>query len=76
MDVYDQVYERLGGSVQGDNFDELKPNHKRWSMYWFYSVNILGVTGKRHQKLPNCLVKYIRDLYPNPVGTTFTGFSD
>ena len=76
VDVYDQVYERLGGSVQGDNFDELKPNHKRWSMYWFYSVNILGVTGKRRQKLPNCLVKYIRDLYPNPVGTTFTGFSE
>ena len=73
-DVYDQVYHRLSGSVKGDHFDELKPNHKRWAMYWYYSVNILGVTGKQRKKLPNCFVKYIRNRYPDPVGQTYTGF--
>ena len=75
-DVYDQVHDRLGGSVAGDNFEELKPNHKRWSMYWYYSVNILGVTGKQRKKLPNCLVQFVRMLYPDPVGVTYTGFID
>ena len=73
-DVYDQVHERLAGSVKGDHFDELKPNHKRWSLYWYYSVNILGVTGKQRKKLPNCFVQYVRNRYPDPVGQTYTGF--
>ena len=72
--IYDQVHQRLSGSVKGDHFDELKANHKRWSLYWYYSVNILGVTGKQRRKLPNCFVQFVRNRYPDPVGQTYTGF--
>ena len=75
-DIYDQVSDRLSGNVAGECFDELAPNHKRWSIYWYYSVNVLGVTGTKRKKLPSCFVQYVRQFYPDPVGACYTGFKE
>ena len=75
-DVYEQVSDRLSGNVEGDCFHDLLPRHKRWAMYWYYSVNILGVTGKKRKKLPTCFVQYVRNYYPDPVGECYTGFKE
>lgn len=77
-DVYEQVYDWLGGNVDGSCFDELSPNHKRWALYWYYSVNVFGTTGKKgcRKKLPDCFVSYVRSYYPDPVGHCFTGYKE
>ena len=72
-DVYEQVSERLQGNVDGEDFESLAPNHKRWSMYYWYSVNIFCNTAGRSE-LPKCFVAYVRSMYPDPVGEAYTGF--
>lgn len=73
-DVYDQVHENLDGQVDGESFDDLAPNHKRWSLYWYYSVNVFGYGGRKRSRLPSCFVQYVRTIYPDPTGVTYTGF--
>jgi hypothetical protein len=72
-DVFQQVVDRLGEeNVSATKWDELSQNHKRWALYWFYSVNIFCHKGRK--KLPMCFVKHVRGLYPDPVGSAYTGF--
>ena len=75
-DVYDQVFHRLGGNVEGESFDDLKQNHKRWAMHWYYAVNVFGFHGKKRERkqLPTCFVQCVRNYYPDPVGVCYTGF--
>ncbi|KAL3777304.1 hypothetical protein HJC23_008906 [Cyclotella cryptica] len=38
---------------------------KRCMIYWWYATNIYSICGKnKRRQLPNCLVKAIRDAYP------------
>lgn len=64
---------RLLGRVKTWNFGLLLPNHKRWCLYWYYAVNIYRVKGSA-TPLPDCLVEYIRFIYPNFGETPFCGF--
>ena len=77
MELYEQVKERLG-EVESDSFDDLSARHKRWCVYWFYSVNVLFGNNKKkiRRKLPDCFVEYVRGYYPEPAGETYTGFKE
>jgi hypothetical protein len=55
-------------------FDGFLPSHKRLALYWYYSINILKVRGNYRRPLPPCFVQTVRDLYPEPAGTTYTGY--
>jgi hypothetical protein len=73
-DLYSQVAERVGtDNLNGSEFDGFSPNHKRWSLYWFYAVNIF-MTGSKRRPLPPCFVSAVRDLYPDPAGVCYTGY--
>jgi hypothetical protein len=40
QDIYDQVVEMIGtDNICSSEFDGFLPNHKHWSLYWYYSVN-------------------------------------
>jgi hypothetical protein len=74
-DLYAQVVERVGTeNIDATEFDLFKPNHKRWSLYWFYSVNVFNHRGSRRYPLPPCFVKAVRDAFPDPPGVCYTGF--
>jgi hypothetical protein len=73
-DLYSQVAERVGtDNLAGTEFDSFTPNHKRWSLYWFYSVNIF-MTGSKRRPLPPCFVCKVREMYPDPAGVAYTGY--
>jgi hypothetical protein len=75
QDIYDQVVERIGtDNICSPEFDGFLPSHKRWALYWYYSINILNVRGHYRRPLPPCFVQTVRDLYPEPAGTTYTGY--
>jgi hypothetical protein len=74
IDLYEQVATRVGtDNLGGWDFDSFSPNHKRWSMYWFYSVNIF-MHGSTRRPLPPCFVQAVREQYPDPPGVFFTGY--
>ena len=73
-DIFDQVEERLGDSVTAESFEEFSPRHKRWSIYWYYAVNVFGYMGSKRNELPSCFVAKVRESYPNPVGVTYSGY--
>jgi hypothetical protein len=63
QDIYDQVVERIStDNICSPEFDGFLPNHKRWALYWYYSINILNARGKARRPLPPCFVKAVRDL--------------
>ena len=64
---------RLLGRVKTWNFGLLLPNHKRWCLHWYYAVNVYRVKGSA-TPLPDCLVEYVRFIYPNHGETPFCGF--
>ena len=72
-DLVNDRFERMGEPSAG-SFDEMQPNHKRWCLYWFYSVNIFNHKGNKRQKLPNCFVERVRAMYPDAIGSCYTGF--
>jgi hypothetical protein len=75
QDIYDQVVERIGtDNICSSEFDGFLPNHKRWSLYWYYSINVLNHRGKLRRPLPPCFVQAVRDLYPEPSGVCYTGY--
>lgn len=50
-------------------------NEKRCMIYWWYATNIYSICGKKKRRqLPNCLVKAVRDAYPEESGV-YEGFS-
>jgi hypothetical protein len=71
-DIYDQVFEKLNGQVDGDSFSDLAPTHQRWCMYWHYSINFFHFGGSEAQALPLCFVSAVRAAYPDPKGE-YTG---
>jgi hypothetical protein len=74
LDIYDQVAERIGtDNICSLEFDGFQPSHKRWSMYWYFAINILNARGKARWPLPPCFVKAVRDLYPEPGDILYTG---
>lgn len=73
-DVFDQVSNCLGGNVDGHCWESLAPNHKRWSLYWFYSVNVFGQS--KRKQLPKCFVQYVRHMYPDAVGNAYVGYKE
>lgn len=74
-DLCEQVHDRLGGRISGATFDEFIPSHKRWSIYWYYAINVFGLAGvgQRRKLLPECFVECVRRMYPNPRGVCYTG---
>lgn len=54
----------------------MEPSDKRNVLYWWFMVNVyrIGGAGKRKHP-PACLIKAIRDFYPNPEGVPYVGFS-
>jgi hypothetical protein len=75
QDIYDQVVERIGtDNICSSEFDGFLPNHKRWALYWYYSINVLNARGKLRRPLPPCFVQAVRDLYPEPAGVSYTGY--
>jgi hypothetical protein len=54
----------------------LPTTKKRFLLFWWYATNVFGVHGKGNcMKLPNCLEKTIRELYPSETGQ-YTGFRE
>jgi hypothetical protein len=73
-DLYSQVLERVGTeNIDATEYDSFKPNHKRWSLYWFYSANIFNHRKSKRYPLPPCFVKAVREAFPDPTGTCYTG---
>jgi hypothetical protein len=71
-DIYDQVFEKLNGQVDGESFADLAPNHQQWCMYWHYSINFFHFGGSDAQSLPKCFISAVREAYPDPKGE-YTG---
>ena len=45
--------------------EEMNNSEKRCMIYWWYATNIYSICGKnKRRQLPNCLVKAVRDTYP------------
>jgi hypothetical protein len=73
-ELFDQVKDRLGDSVTVDDWSDLSPSRKRWTLYWYYAVNIF--CHKKRTKLPMCFVQHVRNMHPDPIGVAFTGYKD
>jgi hypothetical protein len=74
IDLYSQVAERVGSdNLDATEFDKFSPNHKRWCLYWYYSVNIF-MHGSKRRPLPPCFVSAVHDLHPDPAGVCYTGY--
>jgi hypothetical protein len=74
-DLYGQVVERVSTkNIAGNEFDSFKPNHKSWSLYWFFLVNIFNHRGCKRVSLPPCFIKAVLDAFPDPSGVCYTGF--
>jgi hypothetical protein len=55
--------------------EQMANNEKRCMIYWWYATNIYSICGKRKRRqLPNCLVKAVRDAYPEEDGV-YVGFA-
>jgi hypothetical protein len=59
--------------THGRKFGVLAQNHKRWCLYWYYAVNVFGIRSSA-RPLSDCLVDYVRFIYPNSNKTPFCGF--
>ena len=56
--------------------DELRPENKRFQLYRMIFQYMHGYAGKGVRiRLPDCCVKYVRSLYPDPNGE-YTGFKE
>ena len=50
-------------------------NEKRNVLYWWFMVNVYHVGGANKRKCPPlCLIKAIREAYPNPKGVPYVDF--
>ena len=48
-----------------DEVEQMTNSQKRCMIYWWYATNIYSICGKnKRRQLPNCLVKAVRDAYP------------
>jgi len=55
--------------------NEMSPSEKRNVLYWWFMVNVDHVCGKdKHHCPPKCLIKAIRERYPNPPGVPYVDF--
>ena len=53
----------------------MKPNEKRNVLYWWFMVNVYHIGGKGKRRCPpKCLIKAIREKYPNPDGVPYVDF--
>ena len=49
--------------------DDVSPSLARKHLYHVYTKNILGVLGKNNDhKIPECIICFIRALFPDPDG--------
>jgi len=54
---------------------DMSKNHKRNMLYWWFAVNVFAFTGpKSRQALPKCVVKYVRNLFPESEDRLYKGF--
>ena len=55
--------------------NDMAPKEKRNILYWWFMVNVyhIGGQGKR-KRPPKCLIKAIREEYPNPEGVPYVDF--
>ena len=55
--------------------EQMDNKHKRFLLYWWWAVNIFAIRGKgMRSELPACIVRRIREKYPNPKDEPYTGF--
>ena len=58
-----------------DKVADMSNASKRCMMYWWTAVNVYAITGKSNRmKLPECVLKYVRSLYPENDPSEYTGF--
>ena len=56
--------------------DRMQNSDKRFLLYWWWAVNIFAIRGQgMHCKLPECIMRRIQKMYPNPPGVPYTGFN-
>ena len=49
--------------------EQMDNKHKRFLLYWWWAVNVFAIRGKgMRSELPACIVRRIREMYPNPEG--------
>jgi hypothetical protein len=70
--LYQELKPHLGGRAP-DKWEKLSLELKRWSLFWYYSVNRFVTLDKGTENLPMCLVNYIRTAYADPPGVCFGG---
>jgi hypothetical protein len=57
------------------NVTEMENREKRNILYWWFMVNVYHISGKNKRKRPPlCLIKAIREQYPNPSGELYVDF--
>ena len=56
-----------------EDWEGLPNNCKRWCCYFWYAVNIFQIRGEC-KELPPCVVRKIRDAYPNAHGRNYVGY--
>jgi len=55
--------------------EKMAPNEKRNILYWWFMVNVYHISGKdKRKRPPRCLIKAIREQYPNPPGVPYVDF--
>jgi hypothetical protein len=53
----------------------MNPSEKRNIFYWWFMVNVYHIGGKgKRRRPPKCLIKAIREAYPNPPNIPYTDF--
>lgn len=53
----------------------MKPSEKRNVFYWWFMVNVYHIGGKgKRRRPPKCLIKAIRERYPNPPNVPYSEF--
>ena len=48
--------------------DDVSPRSARKHLYPVYTKNVHGILGKKCQKIPECIICFIRALFPDPDG--------
>ena len=72
-DIFRSARNRFGDSTYAEEWEALKPTHKRWCLYWWFAVNIYELHSE-NRPLPHCLIENIRIMFPNETGVEYTGF--
>jgi hypothetical protein len=51
-ELFHEVKERLKGKIKASLFNELSQSHKRWCLYWYYTITFFHFGGGPAQELP------------------------